>query len=1525
LLPTPKKSHYKFNLRDFTRVVQGLLLTNAEECGITPKIVKTLIHENYRVFYDRLVDDPDRNWFFEHSKALFEKIFNLKYEILFKEYLGEQNRMIEEEDIRNLIFGTYLSSRGPHGKNYQEIANLDELVRYVEKSLSEYNLLSKKPMELVMFRFAIEHLARISRVLLQPRGNILLVGVGGSGKQSLTRLASYLAEYDIFEIEISKTYNKTNWIEDLKKLFKICGGQGKPTVFLMSDNQIQEEGFLEDINNILNSGEVPNLFEVEEQLELFDLIKQDYKQAGKSLEGNAAHMFSVFVDRCKQNLHLCLCMSPASETFRIRLRKFPSLVNCCTIDWFREWPNDALEMVATKFLVDLQMPEKIKADVVYMCKYFHQTTVQLSKKYLDLLRRHNYVTPTSYLELIRTFKCLLGIHQASVLRTKSRYEVGLEKLNFARTSVAKMQVDLAALQPELLKTQKETDTIMIQIEKETKEVNATRAVVKVDEEVATKKAAESKTIKDDCEAQLAEAIPALNSALAALNTLKPADITLLKSMKSPPSGVKLVMEAICVMKDIKPVKVPDPSGSGKKIEDYWGPSKTLMSDMKFLESLKSYDKDNIPIAIMKVIRTKFIENPEFDPEQIKAASSAAEGLCRWVRAMECYDRVAKVVEPKKLALGIAEEELAATMQSLNEKRALLKSVEERIEALESKFKEMNEKKIMLEKQVESVSKQLVRAEKLIGSLGDERERWTECAETMSKRYLTITGDILLSSGIVSYLGAFTKSFRDECVAEWIKTCKSKEIPCSDEIKLVTILGDPVKIRSWTLSGLPNDAFSIDNAIAMDNSRRWPLLIDPQGQANKWIKNAEKSKSLQTVKLSDSDYMRTIENAVQFGTPILIENVGEELDPILEPLLLKQTFKQGGVMCIRLGDSTVEYSQDFKLYITTKLRNPHYMPELSTKVTLLNFMITPEGLEDQLLGIVISKEKQELGEMKTRLLLQSAENKKQLQELEDKILEVLSNSQGNILEDETGIQILSSSKVLAKTIAEKQAISDKTEKEIDEIRIGYKPIATHSSSLFFCIAELANIEPMYQYSLSWYISLFLGSIEGSGKSPELDIRLQNLRQHFTESLYANICRSLFEKDKLCFSFMLATSILKSNNQLESQELRFLLTGGVGVAREAIPNPDSTWISEKSWGEICRASDLPALSGLSKGFQADIATWKNLYDSTEIDNFPIPEYWRTKFSEMHKLIILRCLRPDKITFAVSSFIRKTIGKQYVEPPQFNLAKSYSDSNAFAPLIFVLSPGADPMTGLLKFAEEKGMTKEKLASISLGQGQGPIATKLIRNAMNAGSWVILQNCHLAVSWMPHLERLCEEMTPDNTNSEFRLWLTSYPSEKFPVSLLQNGVKMTNEPPKGIKANLMKSYSSDPINDSEFYNEAKKPAAFQKMLFGLCFFHALVQERRQFGPIGWNIPYEFNETDLRISARQLRNFLNEYEQIPFDALIYLTGHCNYGGRVTDDQDRRMLLTCLQTVYNEKIISEIVNSSKIELRVYRKRRILYS
>ncbi|CAG11277.1 unnamed protein product, partial [Tetraodon nigroviridis] len=1427
----------------------------------------------YRVYYDRLVDDTDRAWLYQlmhdilktHFKESFERIFdhlkkgsNVGYSNI-KEFYSKictEKRalllnvlflQLVEEDLNSLLFGDYMAPDLEDDERlYAEVPSVETFSQVVESCLEEYNQMNKNRMNLVIFRYVLEHLSRISRILKQPGGSALLVGVGGSGRQSITRLATSMAHMTLFQPEISKSYGMTEWRDDLKMLLKNAGMKGQKTVFLLTDTQIKEEAFLEDVDSVLNTGEVPNLFAMDEKQEIMETVRPIAQAGDKNLELSPLALFAFFVTRCRENLHLVVAFSPIGDAFRNRLRQFPSLINCCTIDWFQPWPEEALERVAETFLKTLELSKNERREVIPICQTFHTSAKTLSERFLSELGRHNYVTPTSYLELIAAFRLLLTQKRDTVMNAKQRYISGLEKLAFAESQVGEMKKELVDLQPKLEQAKIENMNIMKVIEVESVEVEAKSKTVRIDEEAATIKAKEAHALKDECESELAEAIPALEAALSALYTLKPSDVTIVKSMKNPPSVVKLVMSGVCVMKGIKPDMVVNPAGSGKKVQDYWGPSKKLLGDMNFLKDLKEYDKDNIPVAVMQKIRETYITNPEFDPNKVAKASSAAEGLCKWIKAMEVYDRVAKAVAPKKANLVEAEESLASTMALLERKRAELKEVEDRLAALQKTFQEKTDEKAQLEFQVDLCAKKLDRAEKLIGGLGGEKTRWAQAAEDLQSTYDNLTGDVLISAGVIAYLGAFTAGFRQDCIKSWTSLCQPKKIPSSDDFSLTKTLGHPIKIRAWNIAGLPSDSFSIDNAVIVSNSRRWPLMIDPQGQANKWVKNSEKDNNLSVIKLSDKDYMRTLENCIQFGTPLLLENVGEELDPSLEPLLLKQIFKQGGMDCIRLGDSIIEYSSLFRFYITTKLRNPHYLPELATKVSLLNFMITPEGLEDQLLGIVVAKERPELDEERNALILQSAANKRQLKEIEDQILETLQSSEGNILEDEKAVQILDSAKIMSIDITKKQQIAEITEIKIAESREGYRPIANQSGTLFFTIADLANIDPMYQYSLGWFVNLYIMSIQDSMKSKILERRLRYLIDRFTYNLYCNVCRSLFEKDKLLFSFLLGCNLLLAKGEMDYSELMFLLTGGVGL-QNTVANPDPSWLQDKSWDEICRASELPGLRGLREAFIKKPADFKTVFESKDPSNCPLPSPWCEQLNELQKMIVLRCLRPDKMESAVGKFVNSKLGKKFVQPPAFDLNKSYMDSNSTIPLVFVLSPGADPMAS---------------------------------------------------------EKYVEDLSPETCDPDFRLWLTSYRSPKFPVTILQNGVKMTNEPPTGLRLNLLQSYLSDPVSDLDFFNNCPgKELIWEKLLFGLGFFHALVQERKKYGSLGWNIPYGFNDSDLHISIQQLQLFINEYEEVPFEAISYLTGECNYGGRVTDDWDRRLLLTILADFYNKEII----------------------
>lgn len=270
-------------------------------------------------------------------------------------------------------------------------------------------------------------------------------------------------------------------------------------------------------------------------------------------------------------------------------------------------------------------------------------------------------------------------------------------------------------------------------------------------------------------------------------------------------------------------------------------------------------------------------------------------------------------------------------------------------------------------------------------------------------------------------------------------------------------------------------------------------------------------------------------------------------------------------------------------------------------------------------------------------------------------------------------------------------------------------------------------------------------------------------------------------------------------------------------------------------------------------------------------------------------------------VKVFIKKELSEEFIESPPFDLSGAYEDSTNMTPLIFILSPGADPIPNLQNLAHQRGMY-DKLKILSLGQGQGAIAQKYIEEGRANGEWICLQNCHLSSSWMPELERIQELQNEETTNPEYRLWLTSMPTPVFPVPVLQNGLKITNEPPKGLKANLKRTFNEI---DEKSYEECSKPREYKKLLFALAYFHAVILERRKFGAIGWNISYEWMNSDFFMSQAQIKMFLDQQPDVPYTALNYLVAEINYGGRVTDDKDVELIKSLLKRYFTPDILRD--------------------
>uniref|UniRef100_A0A8C4FET8 Dynein axonemal heavy chain 6 n=1 Tax=Catagonus wagneri TaxID=51154 RepID=A0A8C4FET8_9CETA len=1496
LLPTPAKSHYVFNLRDLSKCVQGILQCDPGTIREEIQIFRLFCHECQRVFHDRLINNEDKHYFHAILTEMANKHFGIA--------IG-----LEYFLTRPIIFGDFIKfGADKTDRIYDDMPDMEKIANVLQDYLDDYNLINPKEVKLVFFQDAIEHVSRIARMIRQERGNALLVGVGGTGKQSLTRLAAHICGYRCLQIELSRGYNYDSFHEDLRKLYKLAGVEDKNMVFLFTDTQIVVEEFLEDINNILNSGEVPNLFEKDELEQVLAATRPRAKEAGIS-EGNRDEVFQYFISRVRQKLHIVLCMSPVGEAFRSRCRMFPSLVNCCTIDWFVQWPREALLSVSKTFFsnvdtVNVELREKLSL----MCVNVHLSVSNMAERYYMELRRRYYTTPTSYLELINLYLSMLSEKKKQLVSARERVKNGLTKLLETNELVDKMKLDLSALEPVLLTKSQDVEALMDKLAVDQENADQVRNTVQEDEAIAKVKAEETQAIADDAQRDLEEALPALEAANKALDSLDKADISEIRVFTKPPDMVMTVMEAISILLNAKPD---------------WPTAKQLLGDSNFLRRLLEYDKENIKPQILAKLQ-KYINNPDFVPEKVEKVSKACKSMCMWVRAMDLYSRVVKEVEPKRQKLRAAQVELDITMATLKEKQALLKQVEDQIQSLQDEYDRSVNEKESLAKTMALTKARLVRAGKLTAALGDEHVRWEESIQKFDEEISDIIGNVFIAAACVAYYGAFTAQYRQSLIECWIQDCQSLEIPINPSFSLVNTLGDPYEIRQWNTDGLPRDLISTENGILVTQGRRWPLMIDPQDQANRWIRNKESKNGLKIIKLTNSNFLRTLENSIRLGLPVLLEELRETLDPALEPILLKQTFISGGRLLIRLGDSDIDYDKNFKLYMTTKLPNPHYLPEVCIKVTIINFTVTKSGLEDQLLSDVVRLEKPELEEQRIKLIVRINTDKNQLKAIEEKILKMLFTSEGNILDNEELIDTLQDSKITSGAIKIRLKEAESTEQMINVAREKYRPVATQGSVMYFVIASLSEIDPMYQYSLKYFKQLFNTTIETSVRTHSLQQRMHILLEQTLLTAYVNVSRGLFEQHKLIYSFMLCVELMRQQGRLTDAEWNFFLRGSAGLEKEHPPKPDFPWLVTAMWFACCDLEELfPVFKGLTQyivlhpisirigSFETYInpndreaysKTKKNSQLMTVERMTTNHNSWHPELSSFQKLILIKCCKEEKVVFALTDFVIENLGKSFIETPPVDLPTLYQDMSCNTPLVFILSTGSDPMGAFQRFARESGYS-ERVRSVSLGQGQGPIAERMIEDAMKTGNWVFLQNCHLAVSWMLAMEELIKTFTDSNVfiKDTFRLFLSSMPSNTFPVTVLQNSVKVTNEPPKGLRANIRRAFTE---MTPSFFEENILGRKWRQVIFGICFFHAIIQERKKFGPLGWNICYEFNDSDRECALLNLNLYCQE-GKIPWDALIYITGEITYGGRVTDTWDQRCLRTVLKRFFSPETLQE--------------------
>nr|XP_036870140.1 dynein heavy chain 10, axonemal [Manis javanica] len=1472
LPPTPSKFHYIFNLRDLSRVFNGLVLTNPERFQTVTQMVRVWRNECLRVFHDRLINETDKQLVQDHMGALVAEHFNDNMELVMRDPIlfGDFRMALQEEETRI----------------YEDIQDYEAAKALFQEILEEYNESNTK-MNLVLFDDALEHLTRVHRIIRMDRGHALLVGVGGSGKQSLARLAAFTAGYEVFEILLSRGYSENNFREDLKNLYLKLGIENKLMIFLFTDAHVAEEGFLELINNMLTSGIVPALFTEEEKESILNQIGQEALKQGIGLAKES--VWQYFVNKSANSLHIVLGMSPVGDTLRTRCRNFPGLVNNTGIDWFMPWPPQALHAVAKSFLGNNPMiPAENMEGVVEHVVLVHQSVGEFSKQFLQKLRRSNYVTPKNYLDFVNTYSKLLDEKTQYNVAQCKRLEGGLDKLKEATIQLDELNQKLAEQKIVLAEKSAACEALLEEIATNT---GIAEEKKKLAEEKATEIEEQNKIIaveKVEAETALAEVMPILEAAKLELQKLDKSDVTEIRSFAKPPKQVQTVCECILIMKGYRELN--------------WKTAKGMMSDPNFLRSLMEIDFDSISQSQVKNIRG-LLKTLNTTTEEMEAVSKAGLGMLKFVEAVMGYFDVFREIEPKREKVARLERNFYLTKRELERIQNELAAIQRELETLGAKYEAAILEKQKLQEEAEVMERRLIAADKLILGLGSENVRWRNDLDELMHCRVKLLGDCLLCAAFLSYEGAFTWEFRREMVDHvWQNDILERELPLSQPFRLESLLTDDVEISRWGSQGLPPDELSVQNGILTTRASRFPLCIDPQQQALNWIKRKEEKNNLRVASFNDSDFLKQLEMSIKYGTPFLFQDVDEYIDPVIDNVLEKNIKVSQGRQFIILGDKEVDYDSNFRLYLNTKLANPRYTPSVFGKAMVINYTVTLKGLEDQLLSVLVAYERRELEEQREHLIQETSENKNLLKDLEDSLLRELATSTGNMLDNVELVQTLEETKSKAMEVSEKLKLAEKTALDIDRLRDGYRPAARRGAILFFVLSEMALVNFMYQYSLIAFLEVFRLSLKKSLPDSILMKRLRNIMDTLTFNIYNYGCTGLFERHKLLFSFNMTIKIEQEEGRIPQEELDFFLKGNISLEKSKRKKP-CAWLSDQGWEDIILLSEMFSdnFGDLPDDIEKHLPIWQEWYDLDSLEQFPFPLGYDNNITPFQKLLILRCFRVDRVYRAVTDYVTETMGEKYVQPPMISFAAIFEQSTPNSPIVFILSPGSDPASDLMKLAECSGFGGNRLKFLAMGQGQEKLALQLLETAVARGQWLMLQNCHLLVKWLKDLEKSLERIT--KPHPDFRLWLTTDPTRGFPIGILQKSLKVVTEPPNGLKLNMRATYFRI---SHEMLEQCPHPA-FKPLVYVLAFFHAVVQERRKFGKIGWNVYYDFNESDFQVCMEILNTYLTKASQqhdpkVPWDSLKYLIGEVMYGGRAIDSFDRRIL-----TVYMDEYLGDFI------------------
>lgn len=1501
--------HYIYSPRELTRWVRGICEAIRPLDTLTiEELVRLLAHEALRLFQDRLVEDSERKWTDDNINEVIRANFQginldsaLQRPILYSNWLKKDYVAIDREDLRE-----FTKAR---------------LKEFCEEELD---------VELVLFNEVLDHVLRIDRVFRQPQGHLLLIGVSGAGKTTLSKFVAWMNGLSIFQIKVHNRYSALNFDEDLRQVLRRAGCRNEKICFILDESNVMDSSFLERMNTLLANGEVPGLFEGDELSALMTQCREGSQREGQVIK-EPEELYRWFTHQVMKNLHVVFTMNPSTEGLKDRASTSPALFNRCVVNWFGDWSDEALYQVGKQFTSKLDIdqveykPEPDRFPYTFNLSealthrvainnafvYVHQTLHKMYERMRKRNQRVTYITPRHYLDFINHFVKLYHEKCFELQEEQRHLTVGLNRINETVEQVEEMQSSLKIKSAELEAKNREAQSKMENIiqnreeaRQRTKESEELQQALRAQETIIVEK---RKVVMED----LSKVEPAVKEAQQAVQSIKKQNLIEVRSMTNPPAPVKLAMESICLL-------LGEPSNDWKSV-------RSMIVGENFISTIVNFNSEKLSDTTRRQMREKYLKNPDYTYEKINRASSACGPLVKWACAQLNYADMVRQIEPLRNELKKLEAEASVNQKKAMENEEILERLKNTIQSYEEEYGSLKYEAKMIEESLKSVESKVNRSMALLSSLSSERVRWDSASHEFKSQMENIAGDVLLSSAFLAYAGFFDQQSRTTLFDLWRAHLRQSLIRFRHDLALTEYLSSPDEKLKWQVNALPSDDLCTENAIMMRRFNRYPLIIDPSGQATKFLLNEYKDRKITRTSFLDDAFRKNLESALRFGNPLLVQDV-ENYDPILNPVLNREVRKTAGRVLISLGDQDIDLSPSFCIFLSTRDPTIEFPPDICSRVTFVNFTITKSSLQSQCLHRVLKAERPDIDEKRSNQLKLQGEYQVRLRLLEKSLLQALNDSKGRILDDDSVISTLERLKLEADDISRKVADTDRVIEEVNSVSQKYNPFSTACSSIFFTMDRLNQVHSLYQYSLDFFFGILdhvlnkNANLEGvTDKAERLGIITENL----FENVYQRITRGMLHDDWIVFATLLCRIHLKvliADQNYEKAFDYYLRNRRAGpklandIATAAITNKDKIykpiqWLTNKQneCVESLAQSNLDEFKSIADNILAKKDLTEGWLESSRPES-NVPTLWKQNSNSavevaINRLIIIQALRPDRIPAMTEIFVRTVLGAKLFDIAEKDIqlgAIVEKEIKASTPILLCSAPGYDASGRVDDLAE---LSKKPITSIAMGSSEGfNQAEMAINGAAKSGRWVMLKNVHLAPQWLIQLEKKLYSLEP---NPNFRLFLTLEIHPKIPVNLLRAGRIFVYEPPPGIKANLLRTFNAIPASQM-----MRAPSERSRLYFLLAWFHAIVQERLRYKPLGWSKMYEFNESDLKVAVSTLDTWLDTAaqgrnniapEKIPWEAVQILFGECIYGGKVDNIFDHRLLRSFLKKFFTSK------------------------